>query len=86
MRLVEDIIKPCFPCPTKQGDWCNSLASYYSLDFLRWHLVIVLELNHSALQIAYGNLRYFSKEPVGDSVPEDKIWRDQKFVGCADAI
>jgi hypothetical protein len=30
-------------------------------------------LNHSALQIAYGNLSYFSKDPVGDSVPKSMM-------------
>jgi len=40
--------------------------------------------------LSYGlrmtNLYFFCGSFYLYSVPEDKIWRDQKFVGCADAI
>jgi hypothetical protein len=32
------------------------------------------------------NIHFFKPQNILDFVPEDKIWRDQKFVGCADAI
>jgi len=32
------------------------------------------------------NIQKISLSKIVDFVPEDKIWRDQKFVGCADAI
>ncbi len=35
---------------------------------------------------AYASLQYFASTQIGDCVPEDGNWRDQKFVGCADAI
>ena len=70
------LLKPRFPAMFYINDWFRFLiGAFYKLCFkntLQWagHLAIVLKLNHSALQIAYGNLSYFSKDPVGDSVPE----------------
>jgi len=45
-----------------------------------------LNLRYPTLHNAWTNPQYFARTETADYVPEDKIWRDQKFVGCADAI
>ena len=61
-----------------------------SLMLLRIALILYIHppyLNPNfELRSSNGNLQYFKIVRIVSSVPEDKIWRDQKFVGCADAI
>jgi len=54
---------------------------FYSLE----HDLTPKKVMHS-VDYAMTNIQEIRPTKIVSSVPEDKIWIDQKFVGCADAI